>query len=221
MLVIFDLDDTLIETSKCLTTHYLHIAFVAMQSAGLEVEENAFDELLSINEKELSSRFALKKFYNNYSDQIRIYEAGFAALKTPLPEEISLEIVPGALEVLDELQTAHTLALVTAGDSNLQRQKLEKAGIQPERFSKLVIGKGLSKKLDYQRVLSELNVHPQEVLVCGDRVPIDLTPAKQLGLCTVHFRNGRGLVHDEPKADVDFTIHTLKQLNEVFAKHES
>jgi putative hydrolase of the HAD superfamily len=218
LLVIFDLDDTLIETTKCLTPHYLRLAFSAMQKAGLEGD---LDELLALNKESISSQFAILEFWKRYSGQIEIYQVGLEALKTPLSEEISLEIVPGALEVLDVLQQTHTLALVTRGDPDLQRQKLKKAGIQPELFSKLVIGKGPSKKLDYQTVLSELNTHPQEALVCGDRVPVDLSPAKELGLFTVHFRNGRGLIHDEPKIDIDFAIDTLKQLHEVFAKHES
>jgi len=220
LLIIFDLDDTLIETSKCLTPYYLKLAFDSMRKAGLEIEEDVFDELVSMNQNALTSRFALKKFWSKYSDQIKIYDAGLAVMKTPLPEDLPLEIVPGAIEVLEELQEAHTLALVTLGNPHLQGEKMKKAGIQPALFSKLVIGKGPSKKLDYQTILTELKFDAQEVIVCGDRVPIDLTPAKELGLFTVHFRHGRGLCHNEPKADVDLSIDALKQLHEVFAQHE-
>jgi len=210
--VIFDLDDTLIETSKCLTPHYLRLAYFAMQSAGVK---EPIEKLIALNVNLLSLTLALEEFCQG---QTEIYNAALSALNTPLPKNVSLDLVPGAIEVLDELQEAHTLALVSKGDPQFQRQKMEKAGIQPERFSKLVIGNGPSKKSDYQMVLSKLNIDPTEALVCGDRVSWDLSPAKELGMFTVHFRNGRGLVHDEPKADVDLAIDHLKQLHEAFEK---
>lgn len=214
MLVILDLDDTLIETSKCLTPHYVSQAFFAMQKAGL-VKEARFEQLSVLNEKALCLRHAIQEFCKHFSLGPSICEAGLSTLHQKWPENIFLEPVPGALEMLEELQVNHTLALVTLGDPLLQQEKLKKAGIQPERFSKLVIGKGPSKKFDYQTVIEDLGFLPEDVLVCGDRVSVDLSPGKELGFYTVHFRNGRGMVHDQPKADVDFTIDTLKQLHEV------
>ncbi len=215
MLVVFDLDDTLIETSKCLTPLYLQIAYDAM---GLE---GTFEELTAINEKALTSRIALREFWGRYSNKEEILQEGLNALKTALPADAKIDPVPGAKEVLDALQVHHTLALVTAGHQQLQFQKMEKAGIQPEQFSKIIVSTGASKKLDYQNVLSELNFDPSNAIVCGDRVEVDLTPAKELGIYTVHFQNGRGKIHTEPKESVDLTIKTLKELQEVFVKHES
>lgn len=190
-----------------------------MLKAGLEVadEADAYRELVTINQKALSSRIALKEFTNREE----ILFAGLDALKTPLPLDAIIYPVPGALQLLASLKEHHTLALVTAGDPALQLQKMEKAGIQPEEFSKLIVGKEPSKKFDYQRVLVELKFDPSEAMVCGDRVEVDLAPAKELGLYTVHFRNGRGLIHDTPKECVDLTINTLKELQEVFVKHET
>ncbi|MBS0628905.1 MAG: HAD family hydrolase [Verrucomicrobia bacterium] len=212
MLIIFDLDDTLIETSKCLTPLYLRFAFEAMGLAG------TLEELIEINEKALSSKVAIREFWSKRSEKQEILQAGLEALKRPLPSDVTIEPVPGAKEVLVTLQAHHTLALVTAGHAELQLQKMKKAGIQPAQFSKLIVGSGPSKKSDYQRVLVELNVAPGEGVVCGDRVEIDLTPAKELGLYTVHFQNGRGLVHSTPRESVDLTIKTLKELKEVFVK---
>jgi len=209
--VIFDLDDTLIETSKCLTPYYLELAFSKMQQAGFEGD---FNQLLTLNKRALSAKNALYEL----CPEKKILERGLEALSSPLPDEISLEIVPGALDVLEELQKNHTLALVTGGNADFQWKKLKKAGIQPGQFSKLVASDGPSKKLSYQTVLNELKFDPNETLVCGDRVPVDLSPAKELNLFTVHFRNGRGLFQNEPKADVDFSIDRLNQLHEVFEK---
>lgn len=215
MLIVFDLDDTLIETSQCLTPIYLRFAYEAMGLNG------SFEQLLTFNQKALSSKIAIREFWKNQSDQVEILNAGLEALRTPIPSDVKIDLVPGAFEVLNSLQSQHTLALVTAGDPELQLQKMKKAGIQPQQFSKLIVGCGPSKKSDYQNVLEALKFDPSEAIVCGDRIEIDLTPAKELGLYTVHFRNGRGLFHTEPKSSVDLTIRTLKELHEVFVKHES
>jgi len=189
---------------------------MACDAMGLE---GTFEELTRINEKARSSRIALREFWGRYSDQEEILQAGLEALKSALPPDANIDLVPGAQEVLDALQVNHTLALVTAGYPQLQFQKMEKAGIQPEQFSKIIVSTHSSKKLDYQKVLSELNFDPSEAVVCGDRVEFDLMPAKELGIYTVHFQNGRG--NTESKEGVDLTIKTLKELQEVFVKHES
>lgn len=218
--MIFDLDDTLVETSKCLTPIVLIRAFDRMQQGGLGLTERAIEDLLTINEQALTSKEALTIFVSEYPEKKEFLSLGIKSLSEPLPKSVSLEPVPHALEVLDRLQMDHTLALVTRGDVELQLQKMEKAGIQPDRFSKLIVSRGSSKKKDYQALLDAHDFLPSEVCVCGDRVPFDLSPGRELGMTTVHFRNGRGLHHVEPRQDVDVTIYCLTELNEVLAHHE-
>jgi FMN phosphatase YigB (HAD superfamily) len=54
-------------------------------------------------------------------------------------------------------------------------------------------------------------------MVCGDRISIDLSPAKELGLRTVHIRTGRGFQQMQPASDVDFAIGKLNELKEIIA----
>ena len=215
MFLIFDLDDTLIETSKCLALPAMKRAFTAMLEEGLNLEESAFEDLLKINASSISSRASVQTFWEKHSNKKEILDAGLSALSSPFEDSISLEPVPDALEILEELQGVCPLALVTMGTPKLQRQKMKKAGIQLQRFSTLIVGRGPSKKKDYQRVALELGLPCEEGVVCGDRVPIDLSPAKELGFFTVHFPNGRGKVHGSPREDVDTTIHSLKELKRV------
>lgn len=216
MLVIFDLDDTLIETSACLTPHYLMRAYEAMQ-----LPEASLAELIELNEQAKSAKDAVREFWRRYSLDEDLCQIGLNALNGPLPKGVPIKLVPGALELLDELQVSHTLALVTIGDEEFQLAKMEKAGIQPKRFSKLIVNAGSSKKNSYQCILQEFDADPKDVIVCGDRVAADLSPAKELGIYTVHFRNGRGMVHNLPQKDVDMTINALSEFNEVFVEHES
>lgn len=217
-MVIFDLDDTLVETSKCLTPYYLRQAYEAMQQAGLPSEKKSFTKLIQCNQESLTSKEAVQKFCDHLPKNI--IEAGLNALSLDIPQSLSLDPVPGALALLEILQEYHTLALVTCGMESIQKQKLKKAGIQPERFSKLVVGNGLSKKVAYQEVMENFKASPNDVLVCGDRISLDLSPAKELGFFTVHFRNGRGKIHFEPQSDVDLTIHSLNELAQLEALYE-
>lgn len=218
--MIFDLDDTLIETSKCLIPHALISAFDAMQKAGLNADASAIDELFMLNKTALTARDALRAFTSLFPNGELFFKIGLNTLHLPLSKNVYLEPVPHALEVLDSLSKTHHLALVTKGEEALQMEKMEKAGIQPERFSKLIVSRAPTKKRAYKAVIDHFGYPPEEVAVCGDRVSLDLTPAKDLGLYTIHFRNGRGLYHAEPKESVDATIDCLIQLGEVLTKHE-
>lgn len=216
MLVIFDLDDTLIETSKYVTPNRLEEALKRMVSHGLEIEsfEKALQLLLEINHAAASSYQAVEIFAALYPGGLKGITYALQSFKDPLPESLKIQAAEGAIELLNELANSrHTLALVTKGDYEIQFQKMKKAGIQPELFSKIIAGTGVSKRPYYETVLQELPATPG--LVCGDRISLDLTPAKELGLYTVHILLGRGMQQLQPACDVDFTIEKLDELREI------
>ena len=64
MLVVFDLDDTLIDTSCCITPKKLKMALLAMQQEGCVLEDfqKSYSKLLKINQTTTSSLEALKIF---------------------------------------------------------------------------------------------------------------------------------------------------------------
>lgn len=214
------MDDTLVETSKCLTPERLKEALSLMIEAGLKItnREDALQDLIAINEKALSSTLALPIFCEKYGANKEILEIGLASLFTLLPENLVLPPVPGAIDLLKDLYKDYELALVTLGQKDLQLQKLKKAGIQPQYFSKIIVGQGKNKKAEYEQILKEFRVKPQETFVCGDRVPVDLTPAKELGMKTIHFVNGRGHIFKDSKKDIDFSIFTLSELKKILTK---
>jgi len=113
------------------------------------------------------------------------------------------------------LSVFHQLALVTVGIYDRQLLKLKKAGIDTALFSKIIVTEERNKKTHYQTIIDELAISPSEVVVCGDRIPIDLTPAKELGLKTIHMRWGRGLNSYGNKGDVDYAISRLIELKEI------
>lgn len=205
MLIIFDLDDTLIDTTRIITPFKHRAVFKELQLENWE-------RFVEINRNSIGTLQAFKVFFTEMGLPQEFLERAKTILTAPLPEEFEVQRVPGALPLLERLQTFHTLALVTLGDPKLQLQKMNKAGILPQLFSKLIVGRGPSKKPEYQKILAEFEVSPEEAIVCGDRIAIDLTPAKELGLTTIHYPHGRGEGRTGNPEDVDFKITKLDGL---------
>ena len=75
-----------------------------------------------------------------------------------------------------------------------------------------------SKKEAYQEIIENISISPSKVLVIGDRIPVDLAPAKELGCKTVHVKQGRGVHSQGSEEAVDFAITGLSQLMGVYLK---
>lgn len=187
-MIIFDLDDTLIDTSGSVTPHKLRDVIDAMK---IPSPERAYRELLSLNEGAKSSKEALILFSARYQVP---WEEALKAMSSPLPFDFKIPLTLGAKEILTYLvDSHHTMALVTGGDPFFQMEKLEKSGIDPSIFSNIAIPEDSNKKPYYQALAKAFSFPPGEILVCGDRSAMDLLPAHELGFRTFLRRWGRGL----------------------------
>lgn len=188
-----------------------------MIEAGLEVSDvaDALEMIKKINSASLTSYDTLTEFLTTLGADRKYLEIGTKELLSPIPPEHPVHPLDGAREILQELSLAHQLALVTIGDKDLQTSKIEKAGIDPTLFCKIVISEERNKLSHYQAIIEELKISSQDVIVCGDRISIDLSPGKTLGFTTVQMRAGRGLNNFGNPKDVDFTISHLSEIKNV------
>lgn len=217
MLIIFDLDDTLIDTSGCITPIKLKAALQRMMESGLSIPDFnvAFEQLMQIDRLKESGRATLEEFLRAHPVFLEI---GLKELYETSCEKIPVASTPDTLELLQELKRSHTLALVTIGERDQQMQKMKNAGIDFLLFSKIVVCARPNKGLHYEAIATELGYPASEVVVCGDRIITDLSPAKALGFKTVHVLWGRGRNSVGPKQDVDHTISTVAQLKNTFIR---
>ena len=81
---------------------------------------------------------------------------------------------------------------MTGGHPPFQREKMEKAGLDTSIFSKIAIPEDSVKKPFYEGLANEFSIKSSKIWVCGDRVDMDLAPAYELGINTIHMRWGRG-----------------------------
>lgn len=216
MLIIFDLDDTLIDTTGSITPIKLEEALGKMVEAGLELESfaDALAMLRRLDAAAPSAAHTLKEFIEiNHLDN-KYLEIGLKEVYNALPTDVPDITREKALEVLLELRETHEIALVTNGIPDQQLWKLKKAGIDSTIFSKLVVNEEGDKKPHYQAIVEELGFAPSEVMVCGDRFVSDLLPARQLGYKTVQVRWGRGATNLKA-SEADYTIVELVELIEI------
>lgn len=216
MLIIFDLDDTLIDTSGCVTPFKMKECLKKLVAEGLTVSDfdHAYQELLKLNALALKSKDAIVQFVAKAGGAPALVDRVMGEMTAPLPADFPVKLTPNAKEILESLSKVHTLALVTGGHPPFQMEKLEKAGIDRSYFSKIAIPEDSIKKPFYKRFLEELSLPPQEVLVCGDRVAMDLLPAFELGITTVHMRWGRGTI-GKTEPWINHAISDLSELRRI------
>lgn len=214
MLIIFDLDDTLVDTTGSITPHKLSSAIDEMifAGAGFPDRQRALEQLEQLNTTSLSARRAVDEFIaiNELPDKYKaialkeIYEK-------PLQDHPVFPLEDGP-QLIEKLSGAHQLAIVSIGVEGHQLEKLKKCGYNPRLFSKILVIQEEDKGAAYAQVMSDLGFEPSDTIVCGDRISRDLQPAKKLGITTVQMHWGRGLNDSGLKSDVDYDIMRLQQL---------
>ena len=213
-MIIFDFDDTLIDTSGAITPFKLKECLDYLVSCGLKVDGSAHQELLALNEKMARSKEAIEAFVRKYGGDSSLVAQALEKLSGPLPDDFVVPTTPNAKEILEFFKGKAHLVLVTAGKGSFQREKLKKAGIEPSVFSNMAIPEDGVKKPFYKGFLAEFSVAPDQVWVCGDRPLVDLKPAHELGMKTIHMRWGRGATA-KTEDWVDYTISDLGELKRI------
>ncbi|PIS00192.1 MAG: hypothetical protein COT84_08735 [Chlamydiae bacterium CG10_big_fil_rev_8_21_14_0_10_35_9] len=214
MLIIFDLDDTLVDTSGTLTPSQLKCSLEAMIEEGLLIKNfnDALLYLYKIDKHAGSAKETIKFFLKSYCDDISFFETGINKIYHDLPEDFNILPLPDAKNILETLRKQHHLAIVSSGKEKFQFLKLKKAGIEPSIFTKIVVTPNAEKKPHYKNLLEEFKINSNQSLVCGDKVLVDLLPAKELGIHTVHMLWGRGKNQTTGKQWADYTINELPEI---------
>jgi putative hydrolase of the HAD superfamily len=223
LLIIFDLDDTLIDTSGSIIPYKLQSALRVMVAQGLQLPDfrQALEMMTAMDAKSDSTLDTLKEFLEIHDVEGKFLQIAYDEVYVNKIFEYDVLPTKSAIEVIVDLSKKHTLAIVSAGIKEIQMEKLKKAGIDTSVFSRIVICEAFNKKFYYQQLIEDLKVSPLEVVVCGDRVKRDLLPGKALGFKTIHMKWGRGVHQKGELGDIDFTIDSLDQLRPIIMQFEN
>jgi putative hydrolase of the HAD superfamily len=216
LLIIFDLDDTLIDTTQRLTPVIFKKVLKVMIREGLQVnnESSAYKKLLKIDKTSISSKESIKKFLYEINAYENFYDIAIKIMSQPLDDDVKVFAIKNVKKTLKYLSNNHTLALVSIGKVKFQFDKIQKAGIDTAIFSKIVITRRENKGYHYKKIIEQLNFTSQNTYVCGDKIKVDLIPAKKIGCKTIHMKWGRGKYLPENK-NVDYTIKFLDEIKEI------
>ena len=217
MLIIFDLDDTLVDSSGSIIPVKLKAALQAMMKAGLKVSspDAAFQTLLSINANASNGKETLRTFLDNIRADARFLEVGVKEYYGATDTSFSVSPLPEAIKVLTELKEKHNLVIVSTGNEKQQHLKLKKANIDTKLFHKIIVCEGYNKKSQYKNLMKEFNCRPENILVCGDKFETDLLPAKELGMRTAHLLWGRAASIPLKGESPDYSLRGLPELKRI------
>jgi putative hydrolase of the HAD superfamily len=191
--VVFDLDDTLIDTSGQLLLPAHQEAAAAMVAAGLQatveqVAQKRLDFAAAAPGPEVDLRVA------HFFDCVDPEAAARAGHQAFYGRRVrSLDAIQGVHELLEELGRQRSLFLVTAGFEATQRKKVELTGLE-RHFEQVTVLDVLSQTKDaaFGAILEGEGLAPQEVVAVGDRIDAEIAAARRLGLWAVRVLHGEG-----------------------------
>ena len=96
-----------------------------------------------------------------------------------------LQLLEGVRETLAYLSSRHNLYLLTKGDSEEQKLKVERSGI--EDYFKQVVIVAEKDVSTYHRIVRELQIDPQRSWMIGNSPRSDINPALAAGLNAVYI----------------------------------
>ncbi len=129
------------------------------------------------------------------------------------------QLYKGAEKVLEYLdEKGVKLALVSGtNQEEFRRQQLNEFGIYP--YFSYIDFLPHSDNKNFQPILEQFKVKPEEVLVIGDRITSEITEAKKLGIKTCRILSGpeKNHVPENEFETPDFTIEELIEVIHLFS----
>lgn len=126
-----------------------------------------------------------------------------------------LELLDGVRETLDYLSPRHDLVLLTKGDLEEQRLKVERSGIEASFRSVLIVQE--KNVATYHQVISELRADPGQTWMVGNSPRSDINPALAAGLNAIYIPHPHTwrLEHEEVERTEDGRLLTLTTFTEL------
>ena len=219
--IIFDLDDTLIKTSKLYNQAREEFSLL-MENSGFKKEE-ALVKLDEIDIKNIHHHGFTKERYPCSLGQTYEYfsQKNGKEINPELKKKIEElgwqvfrqipELVDGVYRVLDILSKKYFLILATLGDPQVQEEKVQLSGFK-KYFSAIYILRYKSVE-EYQNILTEHKLDKKDTWIVGNSIRSDLNPGLKLGInCILIPYLTWKFEEEEPLSDNYLQLNTLKEV---------
>ena len=163
-----------------------------------------------------AQEYRLEVFAKTLAAQLESYPADapeFLASEFSSTRRARQRLLPGARELIAQLSANYKIGLLTNGAPDLQREKIEATGLK-EYFQSIAVsgeyGIGKPRREIFDRLLEELKVSSEEVVMVGNSLERDIAGARNAGIRSIWIR----VPGSEEHAEVipDFTIVALQEV---------
>lgn len=221
--LIFDLDDTLLDTTQQLLPYAYNEALDYLIAQGLKTDlQKALDiKYLLLKEKPRQSIFKSWIEYFGFEKVVSQTEILESVEKKFQSRDVEkhIHLADGVNEMLKRLQKKYKMYLVTAGSQKTQNQKIELLEIRNFFEEVLIVDQiAFKTKLDaFCKILSLNKFEAQEFLSIGNRLDTDIAPAKSLGMqaCWVRYGEHSHFTPGHQNEWADFETQNVLQIEEV------
>ena len=220
--VLFDFDDTLIDTTSSREERALR-AYRRLREEGVHVSWRAFWH--SINDLDEGG------FYRRGMGPV-MRDLGLQG--SALGDECNgfwffkgaedlLTLSIGCTDLLDVLRTHYRLGVITNGPEETQRHKFEHTGLQDYFELFLPSGEVGVTKPDpriFRIALDRMQLQPSEAVFVGDHLDLDVIGAQRAGMRAIWYHPRRRYAYDDPSIVPDAAIRHLEELPAVLERME-
>ncbi len=220
---IFDLDDTLLDTSRELIPSASRkvCEFLVAQKAASSVDQCL--EQWAHWRTQLTGTDLIQKLMDKAKDEDRSAFAhkAYGVFRTPdVPPSLSL--APGGKIVLDLASQQFPLFLVTQGDIQTQIKKVESLKIISYFKHVYYVDPfaGESKQEAFSEILTNYQFNPRRVLSIGNRLDNEIALSKREGIQTCYVRFGEHSFENPMTTEEvpDLEISSLSELESLLTK---
>lgn len=214
---IFDLDDTLLDTSGLLVPEAIRRAceFLVTQKIFTSVEEG-----LNRWTESRTGAYGANLFYEIIPliDDLRrkqLAEQAYRIFRSPpIPKNLELRLEGRQLLELAAMQ--FPIFLVTQGDIDVQMRKVEELRIISYFKHVYYIDPfaNENKLKAFNAILSQWQFDPKRVLSIGNRLDNEIEFSKSLGMKTCYVRHGEH-AHDQPRLALQIPDYDIVELSEL------
>lgn len=214
--VVFDLEGTLFSSSKLGKRHMTQVLNIVSRRLDIAKKES-LKQLVS-KRKELSAKLGYAPPLTTVVEAFGISRQDFFETISRVDPRPYIKVDTKLTRMLKRLRRIGLkLALLTNVSSPYTLRVLEALGIETSMFDYLITGSDMKEiKPDlspFLSVMKSLNLPSKQILMVGDRVAVDLAPAKKLGMRTALVTEERvGLRNQNTTIDI-----ILQSANELAA----
>lgn len=218
--IVFDLDDTLFDSTAAFFSKGMTLAIHAMIKAGLP------GDFETIRKEELALFQTLGPYFSRINQELcklhgiidpqtvsRISEAADGGYDS-VPIQ-GIKPFPGVRQLLAKLQKQFTLVLISMGKEDRQRQKIKELKLESYfDFICTVDGKTRSKSSCLRQVLEMYHFSPREICVVGDRIDSEIRHGNELGMITIRLLHGKYRIL-QPRDAAEHPMFQIKKITEI------